>query len=63
MNEKAPARKQRLNLDTRKSDSSTKLTNSHYRQQVLDELARKRTRYGGADTTNEALEMLLGGGR
>lgn len=64
MNEKAPTRKQRLNLVSGDQDYSTKPKPFHSgrnAQQVLNDLARKWVRFGCAETPNEALSMLLEG--
>lgn len=64
MNEKAPTRKQRLNLDSRKSDSTKKphkLPTSKNDRKILRQIARKWASRGYYSTPSEAMQALLKG--
>ena len=64
MNEKAPTKKQRLNLDTRESDYTNIPTNINVSQKdgkAYVRLARKWAARGYYSTPSEAMNVLLGG--
>ena len=64
MTEKAPTRKQRLNLDTRNSDSTKKphkLPTGNNGRKTLQQIARKWASRGYYSTPSEAMKALLEG--